>query len=300
MATKSGLGMGLSSLIPVKNNIKIKTEKGSAKEAARDGGSGILEIDIDNISANPYQPRTSFEEGALKDLADSIKEQGVLQPLLVTEKESGEYQLVAGERRLRASKMAGLKKVPAILKEFSEQEKMEVALVENIQRENLNPIEEARVYRQLKDDYDLTLDEVAETVGKSSQTISSSIKLLSLPVEAQRYLASGQLSKLQANTILKLNNIEEQILLADKIVKDGLSQKDAETIVEKKTGSIVGSKKAGSKKIDNRLAKIEEELSGALETKVKVSGNIGRGKVVVEFFSEEELDRIMKHVTRNT
>lgn len=288
--------MGLSSLIPVKNNIKIKTEKEADREAVRDGGSGILEIDIDKISANPYQPRTSFEEGALKDLADSIKEQGVLQPLLVTKKDSGEYQLVAGERRLRASKMAGLKKVPAILKEFSEQEKMEVALVENIQRENLNPIEEARVYRQLKDDYDLTLEEVAETVGKSGQTISSSIKLLSLPAQTQRYLVSGQLSKLQANTILKLNNIEEQILLSDKIVKEGLSQKDAENIVEKKTGSSIISKKAGSKKIDSRLAKIEEELSGALETKVKVSGNIGRGKVVVEFFSEEELDRITKHV----
>lgn len=293
----SGLGMGLSSLIPNKKTIQEQIkDSGKAEEA---GGERILEIDIEKISANPYQPRTKFDEDALADLAESIKRQGVLQPLLVTAKGQGEYQLVAGERRLRASKIAGLKKVPAILKEMTEQKKMEAALVENIQRENLNLIEEAKVYQQLKDDYDLTLDEVAETVGKSRESVAGNLRLLNLPAEIQRFVMDGKISKSHANIVLKLNNIEDQILLAKKIVNEGLSAKEAEAIVEKKNSlgvSVI--KKIGIKTIDSRLSKIEQNLSEALKTKVKISGNVNRGKIIIEFFNEEELGEVSKGISR--
>lgn len=289
MSQKSGLGMGLSSLIPnKKTNENIKTEK------AKNIEDKILEIDIDKISANPYQPRKKFDQDALENLASSIKEQGILQPLLVTDKGMGEYELVAGERRLRASKLAGLKKVPVILKEFSEKKKIEVALVENIQRENLNLIEEAKVYQQLKDDYDLTLDETAETVGKSRETISSALRIFDLPAEVQRLIADGKISKMQAGLILKLKNIEEQILLAKKIANDGLSGKETEIIVEKKLNTLNPNKKISVKNIDSRLSKIEEELANALKTKVKISGRAGKGKIVIEYYSEEELNSFCK------
>lgn len=291
----SGLGMGLQSLIPAKKIIQDQTQN---LNQAGEIGERILEIEVEKISPNPYQPRKRFDQGALEDLAASIKEQGMLQPLVVTKTGDDSYELVAGERRLKASKIAGLKKVPVIVREFSSLKKMEAAFVENVQRENLNPIEEARVYQNLKDEFDLTLDEIAQSVSKSKETVSGAFRILSLPAEVQRFVAEGKVSKSQANIILKLENIEEQILLAKKIVNEGLSVKEAEKIAENKISAGLGTKKIGVKNIDSRLSKIEEELAEVLKTKVRIIGKPEKGKIVIEFFSEEELDLMIDRIEK--
>ncbi|MFH1175373.1 MAG: ParB/RepB/Spo0J family partition protein [bacterium] len=285
----SGLGTGLASLIPGK-----KTNfDNNVQQAGKSAESGILEIDINKIVPNPHQPRISFDQAALEDLAQSIKRQGILQPLVVTKK--GElYELVAGERRLRASKIAGLKNIPAILKDFSDQRKMEAAFVENAQRENLNSIEEAKTYQKLKDNFDLTIEEIAESVGKSRETVSNGLRILNLPAEVQRMVLLGEISKTQALVLLKLENINEQILFAKKMVEKQLSAKEAEEIIDKNKGAA--GKNVLPKQISPQIVSLERELAEKFKTKVKISGALNKGKIMIEYFSEEEFNNILKNL----
>jgi len=292
---KSGLGAGLNSLIP-KRKIKREDAVTDVKNKSEDFKEPVLEIDVSKISPNPHQPRTTFEEGALEELADSIKEQGVLQPILVTTKGASNYELVAGERRLRAAKLAGLKKIPAIVKAYSEEKKVEVALIENIQRENLNIIEEAKVYVNLRDEFDLSLQEIADNVGKGPEYISVAMKMLELPAEIQKLIAEHKISRNHGILILKLGDIEKMILLAKKIIDEKLTLPETEVIVASKVS--VKSVKSGGRprNIDKDLIKIENQLTDALHTKVKLSGAMNKGSMTLMFFSEDELKNLLKRL----
>lgn len=288
----SGLGMGLQSLIPAKKTIQNQTQNLN-QDVEAGAGERILEIEIEKISPNPYQPRRRFEQSALEELAASIKEQGMLQPLVATKTGDDSYELVAGERRLKASKIAGLKKVPVIIKKFSNLKKMEAAFVENAQRENLNPIEEAKVYQNLKNEFDLTLDEIANSVGKSKETVFSSLRILTLPAEIQRQILDSKISKSLALIILKLSDVEKQILLAKKITEEGVSAKEAENIVKVQSRMpILNKKTAGA--ADENILRLENELRGRLRMEVRISGRIDKGKITIEFFNKEELDKILE------
>jgi len=298
MAIKSGLGIGLESLIPTNTKTVTKNINNNIElENNLSGNKVILEIDVDKIFENPYQPRKKFDQSSLEDLANSIKEQGILQPLVVTRKGRGEYELVAGERRLKASKIAGFKKVSVIVKELSDQKKMEAAFVENIQRENLNTMEEAKTCQNLKDKFDLTTEEIAHSIGKSRETVSNSLRMLSLPAEVQRYILNGDITKALAMSILKVSDSEKQILLAKEIMQKKLSQKEVEKIVNSQM--IIKNKKTAIAEVDKHLLELEKKLSEGLKTKVKITGKTNKGKIVIDFFSEEELGEIMEIITHN-
>lgn len=287
----SGLGIGLSSLIP---NKKINIENNG--QTAGNSREIVLDVEIDKISPNPYQPRKKFDHAALEELAESIKEQGILQPLVASKLSDGSYELIAGERRLKASKIAGLRKVPVIIKNFSSQKKMEAAFVENAQRENLNAIEEAKFYENLKQEFDLTLEEIAQSVGKSKETISNALRVLNLPAEVQRRIIEGKISKSLALEILKLDGIEKQILLAKKIDEEGLSGKEIAEIIKNQDKISVKGADIPTNPKNEKLASTEKELQEKLGTKVKISGSLNRGKIAIDFFGEEELTRIARSI----
>ncbi|TRZ77315.1 ParB/RepB/Spo0J family partition protein [bacterium] len=306
---KSGLGAGLSSLIPKRKNLSrrmtgIEKEENSVeiKNTSQDFKEPVLEIDVSKISPNPHQPRVRFEQVALQELADSIKEQGVLQPILVTpayaEASAGkQYELVAGERRLRAAKLAGLKKIPAIVKSYSEERKVEVALIENVQRENLNIIEEAKVYLNLRDEFDLTLQEISDNVGKSPEYVSVAMKMLELPAEVQKLIADRTISRNHGILILKLGDVEKMILLAKKIIDEKLTIPETEAIISRKfPKSSTRSNSGRPRNIDKELLEIENQLTGTLDTKVKLSGAVDKGSITLMFFSKDELGKLLKRL----
>lgn len=294
---KSGLGAGLNSLIP-KRKINRGESSNHVEESSKDFKEPVLEIDVLKISPNPHQPRVKFEQDALQELADSIREQGVLQPIIVTKKGgSDNYELVAGERRLRAAKMAGLKKIPAIVKKYSEERKLEVALIENVQRENLNIIEEAKVYLNLRDDFDLSLQEIADNVGKNPEYVSVAMKMLELPAEIQKLVAERKLSRNHGILILKVGDVEKMILLAKKVIDDKLTTSETEEIIARKfPEKNIKSNRGRSRNIDQELIKIENKLTDVLHTKVKLSGAIDRGSITLMFFSKDELDKLLKRL----
>ncbi len=314
MAQNYGLGRGLSSLIPQK---KIKKEKDDKKTEVVGGGgfvakrerdnlsddralaetfapaeneSGkVLEVDIDKVVANPHQPRLKFDEEKLQELAQSIKEHGIIQPLIVTEKD-GRYELIAGERRLQASKLANLKKVPVIVKKIQDKEKLELAIIENIQRHDLNPIEEAKAYKKLMDDFEMSQEDVAKKMGKSRSVVANKLRLLKLPIEAVRALSEEKISEGHAKAILALKNPEKQRALLDLIIKKRLTVRQAED----KTKEVTVQSHKRKVKVDPEVKELEEKFALALGTKVKIKKSGGEGgRIVIEYYSEEELDKIV-------
>lgn len=282
---KKSLGRGLEALLGEMNDNVLDSELSSIK-------TDNINISIDDIFVSPMQPRKEFDPEAIKALAASIKEKGVLQPLIVRKSDDGRYELIAGERRLRASKEAGLMEVPVIIKELSDSEVLEIALVENLLRENLSPIEEANAYQSLIDKFSHTQEKIAEIVGKSRSYIANTLRLLTLPDEIKEYIGDGKLSAGHARCLIGLDNA---VNLADKIIKEDLNVRQVENLVAKqkdtKQESTVA-KKSPSK--NKEISEIEEALNSKLGLRIKISPNTqGGGKVVMQYASLAELDMII-------
>ena len=287
-ARKGGLGRGLDALIPQSViPTEIKTSSGVIT-ANRD------EIELSNISANPKQPRTNFNEDQLTELALSIKEVGLLQPPVVRSLGNGKYQLIMGERRFRAAKLAGLKTIPVIIRQTSDDQLLREAIVENIHRSQLNPLEEAAAYQQLLNDFNYTHDELAVKLSKSRPVITNTMRLLNLPVSVQRRVAAAIISAGHARALLSLTDEKEIENLANRIVAEGLTVRAVEEIVASggakvKTGSV-----RSGKILAPKLKQISDDLADHLDTRVSVELGKKKGKIVIEFATIEDLERISK------
>jgi ParB family chromosome partitioning protein len=273
---KTALGKGLSALIPEKEK-----------------AAGVNELDIDKIVPNENQPRRIFNDTALQELVASIKEHGVIQPVIVRKTAGNLYQLIAGERRWRASKIAGLSALPAIVKDAAPAEALELALIENIQREDLNPIETAEAFQRLIQDFSLTQDDLSKKVGKDRATVSNYLRILKLPADIRTWLAEGSLSIGHAKALLQIEDSTLQINAAHKIIKNGLSVREAEALSKKLSVKITTRKKHAIR--DPQIASLEEKLMHSLGTKVRLihKGKRG-GKIEIDYFSLEELDRLLE------
>ena len=280
---KGGLGRSLDSLIPT----AITTQQG-VTVADRD------EIDINLIQPNSRQPRTVFEEDALNELASSIKEVGILQPPVVRAIAGGKYELIMGERRLRASKLAGLKKIPVIIRQTPDNELLREALLENIHRSQLNALEEAAAYQNLLTDFGYTHDELAEKIGKSRPVISNTLRLLNLPSSVQRRIAAGVISAGHARALLSLTDEKAIEQLANRIVSENLSVRAVEEIVATSSGKAETSKAKGAKVTNLRAREIQNELADKLDTRVSVELGKAKGKIVIEIADLSDLERINK------
>ncbi|MFH1662284.1 MAG: ParB/RepB/Spo0J family partition protein [Candidatus Falkowbacteria bacterium] len=291
----SGLGRGLSSLIPQKVNKITETKKGDAVvDIVSDNDKNrILHVSPEKIKPNPMQPRKEFSHRHLEELVESIKQYGIIQPLIVTAK-NGEYELIAGERRLRASKIAGLKEVPVIVRKFDEHEKLEVALIENIQRQDLNAIEEALAYRKLIDEFNLSQDEMGRRVGKSRPVITNSLRLLNLPEEIQQALIDGKISSSNAKLIVGLDTIEKQMALFKKIVRNNLTFDEA-----MKESRRMGGTKDARIKINYADKDKEFALREFFGAKVEIKRMGKGGRIIMEFYSDEELEEMIRKVRNN-
>lgn len=279
---KSALGKGLSALIP--------------ETVRSDSDETIAYIHIAQIQKNTFQPRKEFNEEKLSDLISSIKEKGVLQPLLVRRKADG-YELIAGERRLRAAQTLGIEKVPAIIKSATDQDALVLALIENIQREELNPIEEAKAYKKLVEDFEFTQDYVAQSVGKDRTTVTNMLRLLTLPDEIQQTISSGKFSVGHARTLLSVRDKAQQTAMWKKTISKGLSVRELENLVKTEGGAQEGKKK-GSDRRDPYVVSVEEDLQRALGTKVRLASKKKRGKIIIEYYSNDDLDRILKLIIK--
>jgi ParB family transcriptional regulator, chromosome partitioning protein len=291
---RQALGKGIGALIPTAS-------------PRRSGGSGTLGapsadaiaaqqnavrfVSIDDVAVNPRQPRTRFDDHELDELARSIAESGVLQPILVRRAEGGRYELIAGERRLRACRQAGLREVPALVRETTDQESLMLAIVENVQRADLDPLEEAHAYQSLIDEFGLTQEEVARRVGKSRPAVTNSLRLLQLPTDAQEEIAAGRLSAGHARALLSVPSEDARRNLASEIVHRGLSVRDAERAARR--GSP-----APTPRRDPDLVRMEADLARALGTKVRIqTGRGGNGHVEIDFFSDDDLARLVERLS---
>ncbi len=298
MATpkKKGLGKGLDSLIPSnKINASVQPKASVKKEVLKEpevpNQNGALMMKITKVEPNREQPRKNFEEDALLELADSIKLFGVLQPLLVRKK-NDYYEIIAGERRWRAAKLAGVKDVPVIVKDFTEQEVMEIALIENIQREDLNPIEEAQAFKKLIEGFRLKQDEVAERVSKSRTAISNSMRLLKLDERVQQMLIDDMISTGHARALLVLDIKDEQYKIASKVFEEKLSVRETEKLVKALKNPKKETKKPGTE-LDYIFKDLEEKMKEVMGTKVSISQKgKGKGKIEIEYYSDDELERM--------
>lgn len=289
MMKKTSLGTGLSSLIPNKlgDSGKAFLEKKSFSSSDE-----VIKIPVENIIPNPNQPRFYFDEDNLKNLSESIREYGIIQPIIVTKIGEGKYELIAGERRLQASKLIGKKEIPAIVKLATNQEKLEFALVENIQRRDLNPIEEARAYKKLQTEFNLTQEDVAKRTGKNRSTIANIIRLLELPVEIQRGLIEGKITEGHARAILSLSNPEKQRALYELILKKNFTVRDTENKVKEVT--VHTHQRKSAKQTDPYIQDLEDKIQQKLGTKVQIKKRGSAGKITIDFFSEEEFGKIVK------
>jgi ParB family transcriptional regulator, chromosome partitioning protein len=295
MAEKRGLGRGFDSLIPT--DVIEKEFDVTAKPESGKTGDRVLEVPVESVDPNPHQPRQHFDEEALSELAASIKIHGVVQPL-VTVVNGQRYQLVAGERRLRAAKLAGLKTVPVIVRSASEQRQMEVALIENLQRTDLNAIETATAYRKLMDQFNLSYGEIAKQVGKDEKTVINTTRLIKLPLEAKRAVAMGKITEGHARQILAVPSLEKQLELLDLIIKNGWSVRQTEDFVRAYKGKDATKEKALSYSAGtNELTK---SLSSFLGAKVMMRPMAkGAGRLIIEYYSDEELQRIYETIKKD-
>ncbi len=277
---RKALGRGLEALIP-----DLKATRASS----------VVEIDISEISPSPYQPRTSMDEASLEDLKQSIGQQGVLQPIIVRKK-AGHYEVVAGERRLRAAKMAGLKTIPAVIKQVSDAEALEIALVENLQREDLNPIDEARGYRQLIEKFDLTQEQLARKIGKDRSTIANILRLLQLPAVVRDALEKGEITVGHARALLGLEDEVTIERIYHTIKHRGLSVRQVEWLVRKIQREKSARRKAPTTGVDLEKRGLEEQLTHRFATKVRIKERAGRGKIEIEFYSKQDLWRIVEQM----
>ena len=290
MAAARGLGKGLDALIPSGINDKSsKTKESSLSEKK----SGETVVNITKVEPNREQPRKNFDEDALEELAESIKQFGLLQPILVQDRKTY-YEIIAGERRWRAAKKAGLKEVPVIIKNLTEQEIVEISLIENIQRENLNPIEEALAYKKLLNEFHLKQEEVAERVSKSRTAVTNSMRLLKLAEEVQKMVVKEEITTGHARALLGIEDEEQQISTAKKIVDEKLSVRDIEKLVKNMNKPAKEKKSSEQKNRDFIYQDIEEKLKLSLGTKVSIAAKEnGSGKIEIEFYSGDDLERLL-------
>ncbi len=284
---KRALGKGLAALI---QNQPQLTPLGEKTES-------VSYVKTDLIKENSFQPRVHYNEEKLNDLILSIKEKGVLQPILVREIENG-YETIAGERRLRAARALNLESVPVIVKKVSDQEALVIALVENIQREELNPLEEAQAFRRLTEEFNLTQEDVAQAVGKNRSTISNTLRLLKLPEKIQNSLIIGNLSMGHARALLSLENPEEQSLAFNRVIQKGLSVRELENLIKAKLQGLLQRKIKNVKQRNTAVMFLEEELQQILGTKVRIQAQKKRGKIIIEYYSNEDLDRILNLIKK--
>ena len=284
---KTGLGKGLDLLIP----------KTVEDEAVQVSGKQMT-LKLSQVEPNRNQPRKQFEPEALEELAESIKQYGIIQPIVVTKKDDY-YEIIAGERRWRAAKKAGLKEVPVVIKEYTDKEIAEISLIENIQREDLNPIEEAKAYKLLIDEYKLTQDELSQRISKSRTAVTNTMRLLKLHENIQEMLIDGTLSAGHARALLGLENTEDQLKLAEKVVAENLSVRQTEDLVKSFAAKKPEKKKA--KVIDGAYKAIGTKLTEALGTKVVIKQQSeGKGKIEISYFSDDQLDQLYKIINKGT
>jgi ParB family chromosome partitioning protein len=284
MNQKKVLGRGLGALIPQRGDIPPIPFR-----------DGLAQIPIGQINSNPYQPRKVFNEASIEELARSVREHGIVQPLVVTRTADSRYRLIAGERRLRAAQRAGLQTVPAVIKELmKEGDALQIALIENIQREDLNPIEEAGAYHQLHDEFGLTQEEISRRVGKERSTVANFLRLLRLPDSVKQLLASGQLSMGHARALLAIDSAKRQELLAERVVKNNLNVRQTEMLAAA-TSARPSAKKEKPKDVFTRDA--EEKLTRSLRTKVDIDRRRRGGVIHIRFASEDDLIRIFDELT---
>ena len=290
---KAGLGRGLDSLIP-EHSIRRKAENNEQKPAKND-----LFLKITDIEPNREQPRKNFDEDALLELAESIKQFGIIQPLIV-QKKGNHYEIIAGERRWRAAKQAGLKKIPVIIKNYTEQEIVEISLIENIQREDLNPIEEAFAYKRLLEEFNLKQDEVAERVSKSRTAVTNSIRLLKLNEKVQQMVIDDMIQTGHARALLGIEDLEKQYNMAQKVFDEKLSVRETEKLVKK----VQKEKEEVEKtKMDKQLEivyqDLEEKMKQILGTKVSINAkDENKGKIEIEYYNKEDLDRLIDMILK--
>ncbi|MCE5321893.1 ParB/RepB/Spo0J family partition protein [bacterium] len=281
---KKSLGKGLGALIP---------------GAEREERKPDTEIEIGQITFNPYQPRESMNDEKFQELVNSIRVHGVLQPIVVRTKGEGEYELVAGERRLRAATAAGLTRIPAMVKELTNEQSLEVALIENIQREDISPVDAAIAYKRLCDEFGLSQEDIAFGLGKSRSAVANTMRLLNLPEAVRSYLKAGKISEGHARAVLSIESEEEQIECAKRIAEGNLSVREAERLVRewskyKSSRSIRNvSRETFPPAKDPNIAEIETRLREALGTKINVVRNKDRGRIEIEFYTDDDLERIM-------
>lgn len=283
---KKGLGRGLESLIPT---AVIEAE---FDVAAKGYSEQVAQVDAGLIDPNPHQPRTSFEPEMLEGLANSIRQFGILQPLVVSRTDSGRYELIAGERRLRAAKMLGQKKVPAIVRTFDDQEKLELALIENLQRQALNPVETATAYRKLIDEFNMSQADIAKRLGIARPTITNTLRLLNLPLEAKRALAAGKITEGHGRALLTISDLEKQLAFLDLMIEKGWNVRQAEEFARE-----YREKEPDTSKAFNRIERENDytrRLGSYLGTQVYMYRTASGGKLVIKFSSEDDLAKFAR------
>lgn len=291
LGRQSGLGRGLGAIIPPKSSA-APTSSVSHSESGIPATEGqmVIQVPIESIERNPHQPRVHFDHAQLEDLISSIKEHGVIQPIVVTRQPGGRYQLIAGERRLRASTIAGLPTIPAIVREANEQQKLELAIIENIQRQDLNPIEEAKAYIRLMEEFGLTQDDVGKKVGKSRPQVGNIVRLLQLPEEIQHALAESKISASNARTLLSLPTDAERLELFKAML--------AGNFTVRQTEEIVGHPRR-VKMLDPNVAAAEDALRQALHCRVQIKRDLhGKGEIRMQFTSDEEFNALLEKLNK--
>ncbi len=286
---KKGLGKGLDALFA---NTEINTKEITISNTAENVENGISYININDIKPNEGQPRKTFDEEKIGELADSIQEHGLIQPIVLRKADKG-YEIVAGERRWRACRKAGLKEVPCIIKELTDEENMLIAIIENMQREDLNPIEEAEGLNQMIVTYGLTQAEVSKSVGKSRPYITNALRLLKLPEEVRNMVSNGELSSGHARAIAGVSGKAAQIKIAEKIVKEGLSVRDTEKLIKE---ADAPAKRPAKRKAEKNadVKRVEDDLKAVLGTRVNLAQSGKKGKIEIEYYSREELERLIE------
>ncbi len=294
---KKALGRGVDAIFFELEPVEAEIPKAKAKSAEQTAdGNGILRLKIRDIEPNPEQPRKVFDKDKLQALADSISEHGLIQPVLVKKADNGMHIIIAGERRWRAAKLAGLKEIPCILGEYSDKEVMELALIENLQREDLNPIEESEGYQKLMDTFNLTQDEVAKRVGKSRSAVANSLRLNNLSKALKKLVSDGKLTQGHARAILPLENDGDRMAMAQRVIKEDMNVRQVENAVSAflNTKGKKPEKKSVDKNLENYFKNLAEDLSSKLETKVSIKYGKKRGKIEIEYYSSADLENILK------
>lgn len=293
---KELLGKGIRSLLQSIDS-DLKTNSGQLKQNVVENATGITRIPVEDVEANPKQPRKDFDETALKELADSIKLHDIIQPITVSRMSSGKYRLISGERRLRASKLAGLKDIPAYVRQANDAQLLELALLENLQREDLNAMEVALSYKRMMEELDYTQEQVAERMGKDRSTVANFIRLLKLPPDIQLAVRNGSLSMGHARALINVDTIDHQLYIFKEIRDKGLSVRQTEALVRnlfKESGAV---KKTAKSALPNAFQRIEDKLASHFSTRVKLRhSRNGSGQIIIEYYSTEELNKVLRQM----